>query len=297
MSYKPLTVEQFGRKMITTGDLDPIYIALGNLQMPITQKYRWMVAYWCFYHAGFASYASEHDGQAFWNVMKTAAENVEPCVAGGRWPRGSERRHFRGGQGMRATLELADKYQSRPGDMVLDIAHLSRDGSGKRPVGNVFREVQKFRGFGDWISFKVADMLDCCTEHSVTFDNAHVFMFSDPIKGANLAYDTWWNHASSLSGISEPPPFLPISERPSYVVQRLIKEFSGMTAPPRHTRKINVQEVETVLCKWKGHVAGRHPVGNDTVEIHHGLKNWFDVSYVAQQFAEAMPSVALFEVA
>lgn len=273
-----MSVEKFGRTMITTGDLDPIYIALNKCNfVDLDHRNRWLVGYWCFYHAGFASWLSEFEGLAFWKAMMVAAENTTPAPDGGRWPRGTERRHFRGQQGIRAVAELWDAYGRFPEVMVTSIAHCSSYENGNRPVGRVFDQVKKHRGFGDWISFKVADMLDCCTEYPVEFDNAHVFMFADPVKGAKLAWQSWEPNSTSVV----------IGE----VVERLIAEFSDLTAPPLHRRKINVQEVETVLCKWKSHLNGHYPVGKDTAEIKHGLIPWANKSETANSFLLAMGSL------
>src|SRR6188768_3254002 len=93
-------VYTFGRQLIETQDLDPLYVALyqGKVDGLLTedQLKRWVFAYWCFYHAGFASYASERSGPAYWGVMERAAVNITKPPVGERWPRAAERRHFRG---------------------------------------------------------------------------------------------------------------------------------------------------------------------------------------------------------
>jgi hypothetical protein len=42
--------------------------------------------------------------------MLTAAQNDEPSPLGGRWPRASERRHFRGAKCVKAVEWLRNKY-------------------------------------------------------------------------------------------------------------------------------------------------------------------------------------------
>ena len=65
-NYPRLDIETFGRHLITTGDLDPIYTALvraeqgGDFSVP--QLCRWLLGYWCYYHAGVASFLSEKEG-------------------------------------------------------------------------------------------------------------------------------------------------------------------------------------------------------------------------------------------
>src|SRR5690606_34363348 len=93
----------FAQHLLRTGDLDPIYLALNKVQWPEAQKYRWLVAYCAFYHAGVACYMSEFRGFEFWSCMMQAAANEDghgPAVLP-RWPRGHERRHFRGEQAVK----------------------------------------------------------------------------------------------------------------------------------------------------------------------------------------------------
>lgn len=295
--YPRLTVEDFGRKLIKSGDLDPIYIGLHDINLNEDQLPNWLVAYWCFYHAGFACFASEQTSdRAFWEVMMEAARNETPTPVGGRWPRGSERRHFRGQQGIRSIQDMIDKYgHDTHGclSLVLDIAFplgidfIEQSNSAekyRRPVGEIFERAQKLRGFGDWISFKIADMLDRCTSYSVEFDNAHIFMFSDPVKGAKLA-NAHWDYI--FSGKQD--------DICNDVVSRLINEFSDLTAPPRHERPVNVQEVETVLCKWKSHLNGHYPLGKDTLEIAHGLAPWCPISETARRFHSSIASMEFYQ--
>lgn len=301
-----LTVERFGRIALRTGDLDPIYVGLDRLNLPRDQLGRWLLAYWCFYHAGFASYASEQEN--FWDVMTVAAENECPSPAGGRWPRGSERRHFRGEQGLKAVASMRERYP----DDVLCGSHMISYVSGCRGpdadapvrVDGVIARVKEHRGFGDWISFKVADMLDTNCGVPVLFDNATIFMFETPVKGAVMACRAWAAGPgdpirSAIYGSSVSKTYQQIYDdlgtntlvpwACDYAVARLIKEFANIPAPPHGRRPVAVQEVETVLCKWKSHTGGHYPIGKDTLEIHHGLAEWAGVSPTARAFSEALP--------
>lgn len=280
-----MKVEIFGRKLITSGDLDPIYVGLHNL---FPNKFnasahegntlaRWLVAYWCYYHAGFACYAAEQTEHGFWKVLETAAENVDPVPGlGVRWPRGSERRHFRGLQATSAVAELRERY-FLAGGAIRMIQYLADDRhNGKLTIGMIFTRVKRHRGFGDWISFKAADMLDRCAGYPVEFDNACVFMFTDPVKGAHLALKQW-----GQIDVATP-------ERCGNVVKRLEEEFADLKAPPSFDRPINVQEIETVLCKWKSYLNGHYPLGKDTREIAHGLTEWSKISPLAKRFHAEM---------
>lgn len=276
MAYDLLTVEAFGARLIETCDLDPIYVGLVEAKLPTDQLHRWLVAYWCFYHAGVASYMSERTGNSFWRAMMKAAENTEPAPNGGRWPRGAERRHFRGAQGIAAVTELQREYP-RPERMV-EMMIEAADGQ-PLPVDGLISGVKAHRGFGPWISFKVADMLDRCAGVPVAFDNATIFMFADPVKGAQMAFDAWGKPDCGGQSVTD------------YVAERLIKHFGelGLKAPPLYDRLVNIQETETCLCKWKSHMRGHYPVGKDIHEIRDGIAPWAPFSPTAGRFEAALP--------
>lgn len=267
-NYERLDIETFGAYLLESGELDPIYSGLHALFPQRTRALdRFLVSYWCFYHAGFACWMSEQDDHEFWKWMRVAAKNVIEAPDGGRWPRGSERRHFRGAQAINAVDELRANYHFAS-DMVNFVSDWNAGNEGRKRdngISAVFGRVQQHRGFGDWISFKVADMMDRCLGIPVQFDNAHVFMFTDPVKGVHLAAEHWgWR--SNGEDVDD------LSRR---VVELLQAEFGSFDAPPLFDRKVNIQEIETILCKWKSHLNGHYALGKDTNEIAHGLNpNW-----------------------
>src|SRR6185437_10528018 len=67
------------------------------------------------------------------------------------------------------------------------------------------------------------------------------------------------------------------------VVAHLARQFGDLLAPPWRDRPVNIQEIETVLCKWKSHLHGRYPVGKDTSEVKHGLYAWGKCSETASK--------------
>ena len=112
------SIRVFGQRLIETGDLDPVYIALhgANLQEP--QLCRWLTAYLMFYHVGAASWLSERTGDDFWKWVRIAAENnssaLVPAPGIMRWPRSSERRHFRGDKCVAAVDAMREMVGDRP---------------------------------------------------------------------------------------------------------------------------------------------------------------------------------------
>lgn len=295
--YPRLPIEDFGRQLITSGDLDPIYVMLVRAVeqdlMSIPQLHRWLVAYWCFYHAAVASYLCVNPGAQFWDDMRVAAENVQPTPIGGRWPRGHERRHFRGKVAQDSLDDLIHRYGNKPEAMVEGIIYRSDQPgavfAGAKgfpralPFGLIAHRVQQHRGFGPWMGFKIADMVDRVLNVRVEFTNAAVFMFKDPETAAMMLWEQREGHA------------YPAGSRPKRevilngVVGYLERKFSDLTAPPFADRPINIQEVETVLCKWKSHLNGHYPLNNDINEIRAGLTEWEGESRLVQDLLTTLP--------
>ena len=274
-NYPRLTVEEFGRHLITTGDLDPVYCALHDWEPDEDYLARWLLAYWCFYHCGSASYLSEQLGDDYWDAMMVAAVNEQPAPNGGRWPRGSERRHFRGKQGIAAIQDLRKRYPAGPQEMIDALREAAPS------FKSVTDRAASHRGFGPWISFKIADMVDRVLGTYVEFETDDVFMFKDPVKGAMMVYRTKFN-------VPETAKILPAKE-PAIIrecVDYLKNEFIDLKAPPGRDRLVELQEIETVLCKWKSHMNGHYPLNNDIDEIREGCVGWGDA---ATEFLSYMP--------
>ncbi len=283
--YERLPIEEFGRHLISSGDLDPVYIALRNLSKTgwgDRQVCRFLVSYWCWYHCGVASYMSElEDPALFWMAMADAAKNIQAPYSHERWPRGSERRHARGAQAEGMVTNLRTLHPSCPEEMVNDLMQPSQKvmKSAKLPFKVVADRVQQYRLFGPWMAFKVADMIDRVLEVPVDFDHAAVFMFKDPVKAAHMV----WRERHNFPDTARPRDEEHMLRA---VVGWLEETFSDLLAPPAFDRKIGLQEVETVLCKWKSHQNGHYPLYNDIDEINEGCEDW---GQTAEEFRAVLP--------
>jgi hypothetical protein len=262
-------IEDFGAALLETGDLDPVYTVVTKANMQRDQLRRWCFAYWCFYHAGLASYLSEKSGAEFWIAAVVAAQNTTESPVGGRWPRGKERRHFRGDKCVESIRWFANSY-TRPESPAIIL-------EGQAPSLKKIRDhVLAWPMFGPWISFKVADMLDRVLGVPVIFDQADVFMFDSPRDAAI----EWFDRNEHRSN---PPTNIKIKT----AVNHLQNHLKYYKAPPFQDRPLNLQEFETILCKWKSHHSGHYPIGNDVREIRHGLAQWKNVSPTALALLDA----------
>lgn len=235
-----MSVYEFGEQLITTGDLDPVYVCLWHAKLSGEKLKRWLLAYWCFYHVGTASCIVEQ--KDYWGAMEQAA-------ASKAWPRSSERRHFRGGAALRAVAWLRQRGMESLWCRLLEGTDL------RAPA--VMARVRGWYLFGEWISFKVADMLERLELCPVQFRPEDVFnMFDAPKKGAELMAEVHGPARENIYG---------------WAYDQLTECLGHLKAPPRYERFLNIQEVETILCKWKSHRGGHYPVGKDTEEVLHGL--------------------------
>lgn len=226
---------EFGRQLISSGDLDPIYIMLWNANLPTEMLHRWLLAYWCFYHSGTASWIV--DQKNYWNAMEKAAGSKA-------YPRCSERRHFRGQNALKSVAFLKTVGVDTLFEPFIDV---------KSPAVLVMNYVQTWVGFGPWIAFKVTDMLERLGVADITFKSEEIEVFDSPSEGADMLYDRYGK------GLN-----VPYQQRVAWADSFLRNQIGRTTkAPPRYERVINIQETETVLCKWKSHMNGHYTVGED----------------------------------
>lgn len=239
---------KFAKDLITTQDLDPVYTVLHHAKFPDEKLHRWLVAYWCFYHVGTASVLSEIKDKDFWMVLRD-------MTVGTVYPRGTERRHFRGENALKSVADLSNRAAT-PTELIHNLIYQNKS----LDALAVMSRIEEWNGFGPWIAFKVSDMLERLGIAEVKFKPEYIFnMFASPRQGADLFYK---NH---LIGQNE-------TESPlTFVYTELKTYLAHYSAPPGFERPINIQEIETVLCKYKSALSGHYNVGKDIKEIKHAL--------------------------
>lgn len=250
-------IEDFGEALVKTRDLDPVYCAIHGANLGVEQTSRLLLAYWCFYDLGVASFMSEKRSD-YWQWMKIAAANEQPKPGGGRWPRQPERRHFRGPKCVAAVDYLSRRA---PEDWVGDLRACSTE-------KQVMEAIQRWPMFGPWIGFKAADMLERCLGAPIQFSENIGLIYSEPRACLDILSDQ--------RGISQQRQY-----------GLLLEQLRNYKAPPGHDRCCGPQEVETVLCKWKSHSHGGYSVGKDIREVRRSLALWDNDS--ARRLLQACP--------
>lgn len=261
---KYLDIRDFGRALITTGDLDPVYLVIQHMEWQPGQLEQWCFGYWLFYHVGVASYLAEVPEAQFWGHVTYSKD----------WPRGTERRHFRGEAVHKAMNRFSHEY-SGPAEAI----QLLKDEftTPEAPVAGVRAHVKRhWPMFGEWSSFKVADMLDAVLQYPVNFQLSEPDFFDSPKQAAVEVFQKWYPLTTDKS-----------EDSMIYSVVNAIRNtLLDLRCPHAPHRPNNVQEIETILCKWKSHLNGHYPMGKDSRELKHVLahSNW---GPLATRFKEA----------
>lgn len=251
---------EWGRRLIETEDHDPLYSALVKWSVSGARRRRFLLAYWCCYSVGASWWLSNHSGSRFWGWLTVAAVNERPCPTGDRWPRAHERRHWRGQKCFDSVKWLEARFK-HPEEAVLGLEALST-------MEAVTGAVSSWPQFGPWIAFKAADMLERVLGTPIEFSHTIMDLYKDPKEGARMAGEVW-------------------EMTPEEAVDHLLRSLGDMTAPGATPRPVGIQEVETVLCKWKSARRGHYELGKDTRDHRRELERWG-----AQDLLTAYPTMA-----
>lgn len=272
-----MSVYDFGKSLLATRDIDPVYVLLWEVWRGHMEEngggrplHEWLLPYFCFYHIGTASWIAESNGTSeYWTRFRAAAASKE-------YPRAHERRHFRGKAAINAVEALYEAGVSGWWQSVLGPAY--SDSSQRLLLGPLMTEVQRWPQFGPWIAFKVADMIERLGLAKIEFPVSSLSFFDSPQEGAERLVE--------IEGLRMVPVAYNSAEE--WATERILTTLAsrltkskdkswgrpGLTpakteklhlvlAPPRYERAINAQEAETILCKWKSYLGGQYHIGED----------------------------------
>lgn len=258
-----LSVYEFGEKLLETNDLDPVYLLLWEAKLEPETLCRWLLAYWSFYHVGTSSWITDpRKEEGYWDRFETAAGSKE-------YPRCHERRHYRGENARKSARWLREQ-----GIDSLFSQFYTAGYELKATANDIMEYVREWVGFGPWIAFKVADMLERLDIIKVQFSSSEIGLYDSPQKGAEKLWD-------SEKGGEYPPN---VGE---WAIERILSHLGGRLAPPRYERGINPQEAETVLCKWKSYLNGHYEIGEDIMACRVGLSRFSRTSPLSRKLFKA----------
>jgi len=230
-----MTWQRFAKTLFKMEDADPGYMMLGRAAMSTDQKMRFMTAWVTFYNPGIAAAASEHTGREFWAYLLRQYPTAK---------RASERRHFRGDQGMTALRSWIAQFP-KPEDMIL---HMQGD-----DYFEVKRNGKSVMRVGEYFVWKFADVQERCFRLPCVFPpEAAKHSPKVPQQGAKLI--------NLHNEVGE-----------TYAVISNYLNDCDMLAPPWYDRPMNMQEAETVCCVYKQYRHGKWAPGTRTAKATNSL--------------------------
>jgi hypothetical protein len=217
----PMSWRTFAKLLFKLEDADPGYMLLARADIPHEQKLRFMTAWCTFYNPGIAAAASERTGRRFWSYLYQQYPTAK---------RASERRHFRGNQGLRAMRSWERSFPNPE--------NLTTFMQGETYF-EVAKQAKKVAQIGEYFIWKFADVQERVFRISCDFpDGAAAKSPKVPQQGARLIAPD----ASVLQTYNH--------------IAAYLNSFS-MDSPPWYDRPMNMQEAETVCCVYKQYRNGK----------------------------------------
>jgi hypothetical protein len=233
----------FAKVTIETNDLDPSYVFLYNIKKDKGDDWarRFVVHYLMFYDLGEALMAAEAtDNDSFWDYVIL----YYPI-----FHRGTERRHFRGENGMKCVLNLKDVGTPAQIWRAMTAPTYTR-------LTDVFANTFHHCGFGPYFIWKVLDFQERVWGEKITLSLEEVVRWC-PDEPRRCAAIIW--------------PVLPFHKS----VQIVTDYISQFQAPPGYDRPCSYQEAETILCMIKGYfITKTHTIGDDIDSKYKQLAKW-----------------------
>lgn len=236
--------EDFARITVQTHDLDPMYdfIYAAAREKGYHWACRFALHFFMFYHAGEAALAADHD-EDFWPYTFLRYNNAR---------RGTERRHYRGMKGLRATENLSAVGQP----------HMVWYNMQAGNYGDLVHNIKKnYFGceIGPYFTWKAMDIMDRGLGLSIALSlkEAVKYMPDEPRKCAQAVWP---------------------GKSVGYALAAVRDVISDLPAPGCGDRNCGYAEAETVLCMMKGYfITKTHQIGDDILEKHMQFSDFPDL--------------------
>lgn len=246
--------QTFTQRIYQEWDADPGYYAIQHTPLHREQRLRMAVAWCAYYNLGIAADASEKSGKRFWQYLI----DIYPTAK-----RATERRHFRGGQGMRA-LEQWRSNWPRPEAL----ADFMGDGT---TYFDVRKAGQKVMQYGDYFYWKWSDLHEVLGYGPIDMTGSEKHSPLLPQKGAHLLAEMHVGVAPWTAGLD---PANPTAKTVEATYAEIVRFGQRKSVPPRTTtmRKFGIQEAETVCCVYKQMASGSYIYGTRTAKAVRRLR-------------------------
>lgn len=253
MAYKKPQLEDldswkmFTKRLYGEWDADPGYYALQHTEMPAAQRLRAAVAWCAYYNLGIAADASEYQGKRFWDYLV----KIYPTAK-----RATERRHFRGQQGMRALEQWRTEWPKPEA--------LAEWMCAGHSYFDIRRQGKPVMQYGDYFFWKWCDLHEVLGFGPVNMVGSENYSPKLPQQGAELIYALTWDWDA----------YLDAKELVPTIYNGIVSFGRNANVPPRTTnaRPFGIQEAETVCCVYKQMSSGSYIYGTRTAKAVRRLR-------------------------
>lgn len=216
-------------------ELDPAYCAVHDSipEIGLDRTHRFLMAMSLFYNMGTACFITDRTTQDnFWDFCISEYPKLK---------RGTERRHFRGEQGLRCLRYLKENFKGP--------THFIEHNHAPTYQG-MLDKFAKVPAYGPYHTWKWWDFYDRILSMPVKPDEScWEAMPQEPVSGLkNVAEEMGMDTSDHV----------PIAK---YAVKTL--QDLGMMSPPDNARPVHIAEVETDMCMLNHHLKGSDWVGLD----------------------------------
>lgn len=255
MAYRKPSLQEldhwttFTERIYKEWDADPGYYALQHTGLDWSQRLRAAVAWCSYYNLGIAADASQYQGKRFWDYL----EKIYPTAK-----RATERRHFRGQQGLKALAQWRSVWPKPEA-----LADFMCDG---HTYFDIRRQGKQVVQYGDYFYWKWCDLHEVLGFGAVDMTGSEKHSPKLPQQGAHLIYE--------MGSVNGEIGFVPDKEVVAYIYDGVSDFGRKNNIPPRTTRarKFGIQEAETVCCVYKQMSSGSYIYGTRTAKAVRRLR-------------------------
>ncbi len=224
-----MNFQQFSAALIKTQDLDPDYVYLRKI---LEDSEQFDKVLWAQHKVFIYDTASEY----MYLLRNKPLDQLHY---------GAERR-----KNKRNTAQQLDKFISG-----FRLENMPKDYPGAREY------LLQFPGMGDWAAWKFCDLLERVADIKIDFSQVDFrTAYKYPLKGLCRVNDESDDFIGKLSDNLTYETFM-------WSAQKKLGQIMDWQAPPHGGRTINIQEIETCLCKYHSYLGGHYKVGQDTLHL------------------------------
>jgi hypothetical protein len=241
-----LSFSNFAKVLVNSGDLDPDYIFINRVAQHLKNG---------------------KDFKAFWMIVKSVIYNSE-----------SELRFIFKLENFSTLKYGNERVKSKHSSVVFfnefinEVKRVEKGYYGyfkslPKDANLALNQLQKIKGIGKWAAWKLLDLANCCLDLDFDFSNIDFRVAYDfPLKGVLMLNNF---NEKNLSILND--DFIYNSSLNKAI--SLLQDSRFLKAPPSYTRMLNIQEFETLFCKYHSYIHNKYEPLEDLNKLKNNISN------------------------